>query len=169
MTSMAEVWGRMALRIANAEHYPHDFALYADRVRTFVDDLARKSGVNDQLDLREARAACDAWSAAAASLEHALSTTLAEPVSPARAAHLAAINEAMRSVEQTLLNVDGIPGRPWFRHVLYAPRETYAAMTLPGVQEAIEAGDWNRGRAQLAIVTARINAAAQLTSHASAR
>ena len=73
----------------------------------------------------------------------------------------------MRSVEQTLLNADGIPGRPWFRHVLYAPRETYAAMTLPSVQEAIEANDWPRARAQLAIVTARINAAAQLTSQAS--
>lgn len=25
MTAMADVWGRMALRLANAEHYPHDF------------------------------------------------------------------------------------------------------------------------------------------------
>lgn len=79
------------------------------------------------------------------------------------------MNERMQSVEQTLLNAGGIPGRPWFRHVLNAPRETYAAMTLPGVQEAIEAGDLVRARAQLALVTKRINAAAALTKLASER
>ena len=169
MTSMSEVWGRMALRLANAEHYPHDFGLYADRVRTFVNALSKNPGLPGNLDLNDALAACRAWSTAAASLERTLEIRLAELPSPARTSHLSSINEAMRSVEQTLLNADGIPGRPWFRHVLYAPRETYAAMTLPGVQEAIEANDWARARTQLAIVTARINAAAQLTSQASSR
>ena len=169
MTSMAEVWGRMALRLANAEHYPHDFVLYADRVRSFVDALANKPGVAGQLDLSDARAACDAWSRAATALERALATTLTAPDSPARTTQLAEMNERMRSVEQMLLNTDGIPGRPWFRHVLYAPRETYAAMTLPGVQEAIEAGDWIRARTQLALVAARISAAAAATKLASER
>ncbi len=170
MTSMSEVWGRMALRLANAEHYPHDFALYADRVRAFLNALTKNPGLpSGNLDLHDALAACDAWSRAAAALERTLSATLALPASPARTAHLASMNEAMRSVEQTLLTAGGIPGRPWFRHVLYAPRETYAAMTLPGVQEAIEAGDWARARAQLAIVTARITAAAQLTARAAER
>lgn len=72
----------------------------------------------------------------------------------------------MRSVEQTLLNADGIPGRPWFRHVLYAPRYTYAAMTLPGVQEAIDAHDWTRARTQLGIVAAKLDAAARETQRA---
>ena len=169
MTSMAEVWGRMALRLANAEHYPHDFVLYADRVRSFVDALANKPGVAGQLDLSDTRAACDAWSRAATALERALATTLNAPDSPARTTQLAEMNERIRSVEQTLLNADGIPGRPWFRHVLYAPRETYAAMTLPGVQEAIEARDWVRARAQLALVTERISAAAAATKLASER
>jgi N-acetylated-alpha-linked acidic dipeptidase len=72
----------------------------------------------------------------------------------------------MRAVEQALLNADGIPGRPWFKHVLYAPKYTYAAMTLPGVQEAIDAGDWDRARAQLALVTAKLDAAAAVTQRA---
>jgi N-acetylated-alpha-linked acidic dipeptidase len=76
------------------------------------------------------------------------------------------MSEGMRVVEQTLLNADGIPGRPWFRHVLYAPRYTYAAMTLPGVQEAIDGRDWARARAQLAIVTAKLDAAAKATQQA---
>ena len=44
MTTMADVWGRMALRLANAEVYPFDFALYASRVNGFLDDLAKVPG-----------------------------------------------------------------------------------------------------------------------------
>jgi N-acetylated-alpha-linked acidic dipeptidase len=73
------------------------------------------------------------------------------------------MNEAMRGVEQSLLSPDGIPGRPWFKHVLYAPKYTYAAMTLPGVQEAVDAGDWTRAREQLTVIAARLDAAAAAT------
>lgn len=166
MTAMSEVWGRMALRLANAEHYPHDFALYADRVGGFIETLAAQKVVQGKLDLGTVRAARDQWSTAAASLERSLASTLALPPSPVRTQRLAAMNEAMRAVEQSLLNMDGIPGRPWFRHVLYAPRYTYAAMTLPGVQEAVEAGDWTRARVQLDIVSTRIGAAAAATQRA---
>ncbi|MBL0171753.1 MAG: M28 family metallopeptidase [Gemmatimonadaceae bacterium] len=166
MTTMAEVWGRMALRLANAEHYPHDFAIYAQRAGGFIAALAAQPAVKSKLDFTAVRAARVRWSAAAQALEHVLAATLAAPPSENRTARLAEMNEAMREVEQTLLNADGIPGRPWFKHVLYAPKYTYAAMTLPGVQEAVDTGDWERARAQLAIVTARIDAAAAATRRA---
>ena len=51
MTAMGEVWGRMALRLANAEHYPHDFGIYAERVGGFIDALAAQPAVNARLDL----------------------------------------------------------------------------------------------------------------------
>ena len=43
--------------------------------------------------------------------------------------------------ERAFLDPAGIPNRPWYRHLLYAPKPTYAAEVLPGVTEAIEAGD----------------------------
>lgn len=55
---------------------------------------------------------------------------------------------------------EGIPDRPWFKHVLYAPRYTYAAMSLPGIQEAVEAADWDRARRQVELLTRRLEAAA---------
>jgi len=73
---------------------------------------------------------------------------------------------ALRAVEQQFLLADGIPGRPWFRHALYAPRPTYAAMTLPGIQEAVDAKDWARARAQAAALAARIEAAAKMVEQA---
>ncbi len=163
MTAMGEVWGRMALRLANAEHYPHDFALYADRVGGFLETLGAQPGVSAQVDLAAARAAQTRWKAEAMRLESALRATLASAPGARRTARLAAMNEAMRRVEQSLLHGDGIPGRPWFKHVLYAPKYTYAAMTLPGVQEAADAKDWDRARAQLAVVAARLDAAAGAT------
>ena len=166
MTAMGEVWGRMALRLANADHYPHDFGLYADRVGGFLEALAKQPGVSAQLDLTAARAAQAKWKAAAARLEEVLSGELAAAPGEARNARLARVNEAMRRVEQSLLNADGIPGRPWFKHVLYAPRYTYAAMTLPGVQEAVDSGNWSVATAQLVVLAARIEAAAQATAAA---
>ena len=41
------------------------------------------------------------------------------------------------------LEEQGLPGRPWFRHQLYAPGfyTGYGVKTLPGVREAIEKED----------------------------
>jgi N-acetylated-alpha-linked acidic dipeptidase len=132
----------------------------------FVDKLTTQPGVREQLNLASVREAQREWSEAGAALEQALQRVLAQPASPTRTARLGAMNDAMRAVEQTLLNDGGIPGRPWFRHVLYAPRYTYAAMTLPGVQEAIDAGDWARARAQLDLVTRKLHAATAATRQA---
>lgn len=163
MTAMSEVWGRMAMRLANADVYPYDFALYANRVGSFIDSLSAEPSVAGQLDLSAARAAGAHWAGAAAGLDSALAMTLAAPSSPARSARLRAANEAMRAVEQHFLNDGGIPGRPWFKHVLYAPKYTYAAMALPGVQEAVDDRDWPRARDQLAVVAAKLEAAAGAT------
>ena len=43
--------------------------------------------------------------------------------------------------ERALLDPGGIPGRPWYRHQVYAPKFTYAPEVLPGPAEAIADGD----------------------------
>ena len=52
--------------------------------------------------------------------------------------------EMQRSLEQTLAADPGLPGRPWFRNLIYAPGKFtgYGAKTLPGVREAIEEERW---------------------------
>ena len=65
---------------------------------------------------------------------------------PARldAARAAAVNGALRAAEQSLLGPEGLPGRPWYRHLIYAPGlyTGYGAKTLPGVREAVEERRW---------------------------
>ncbi|MFA5965113.1 MAG: transferrin receptor-like dimerization domain-containing protein [Sphingomonas sp.] len=52
----------------------------------------------------------------------------------------AKLNAQLRDIDQLLLDPRGLPGRPWYKNLIYAPgRFTgYGAKTLPGVREAIE-------------------------------
>jgi N-acetylated-alpha-linked acidic dipeptidase len=61
------------------------------------------------------------------------------------AARLRQLNRQMGRMEQLLTDADGLPGRPWFKHFIYAPGMLtgYGVKTVPGVREAIEARRWN--------------------------
>jgi N-acetylated-alpha-linked acidic dipeptidase len=54
--------------------------------------------------------------------------------------NLAALNARLIQTERRLTSSDGLPRRPWFKHVIYAPGfyTGYGAKTLPGVREGIE-------------------------------
>ena len=56
------------------------------------------------------------------------------------AARRAKLNAMLRDIDQLLLDERGLPGRPWFKNLVYAPGRLtgYGAKTLPGVREAIE-------------------------------
>ena len=58
-------------------------------------------------------------------------------------------------MEEDLLNPRGLPDRPWFKHTIYAPGEYtgYAAVVIPGVNEAIDAKDPARAADQLQVLT----------------
>jgi N-acetylated-alpha-linked acidic dipeptidase len=53
---------------------------------------------------------------------------------------LQALNAKLIQTERKLTNPDGLPRRPWFKHLIYAPGfyTGYGAKTLPGVREGIE-------------------------------
>jgi N-acetylated-alpha-linked acidic dipeptidase len=50
-----------------------------------------------------------------------------------------------------------LPGRPWFRHHVYAPGfyTGYGVKTLPGVREAIELRKWDEAEEQ-AVIAAEV-------------
>ena len=151
MTTMADLWGRMALRLANAAVVPLDYRQTARRVSEFVDSLAALPGAAKQLDWKPVRAALSGLASAA-------NAAAAEALAGGDSLRLAGINRRLLMAERQWLLADGIPGRPWFKHALYAPKFTYAALELPGVREAIDAGDWSRARRELGRVVERIRA-----------
>ncbi len=162
MTGMAEVWGRAVLRLANAEILPLDFVTYADRVGGFVEAVAEPAAAAG-LDLEPLRERVARWRAAAEALDASVAAALERDISRARAQR---VNRRLRQVERAFLLEQGIPGRPWFRHALYAPRYTYAAMSLPGITEALESGDLTRAREQAERLAAALDRAIEAVESA---
>ena len=70
----------------------------------------------------------------------------------------------LRDAESALLISEGLPNRPWYRHAIYAPGQYtgYAAVVIPGVNEAIDAGDVERVPEQIAVLTAALQRAGKL-------
>ena len=65
------------------------------------------------------------------------------------------LNSLLRGLEQTLTSPQGLPGRDWYRHLIYAPGllTGYGVKTLPGVREAIESSRWDEAN-RFSVVTA---------------
>ncbi len=63
----------------------------------------------------------------------------------------------MGRMEQALTDADGLPTRPWFKHMVYAPGMLtgYGVKTLPGVREAIEARRWDEAN-RYSVITAKV-------------
>jgi N-acetylated-alpha-linked acidic dipeptidase len=165
-TLMSQLWGVTALRLANADLLPFDFASYAQNIRAFVNDLAKanektmsgqpplavQSSTSRQvaLDLKPMQDAIDRFEAAGKKLNEALNRELATGKPDPKLA--SDLNHAMMQVERNWLNPDGIPGRPWFKHTLYGARFTYAHLELPGLTEAVEKQDWPTAKKQAEIL-----------------
>jgi N-acetylated-alpha-linked acidic dipeptidase len=148
-TLMSQVWGITSLRLANADLLPFDFAAYAGNVRQFLDDLTKGKDMA-QLDLSPVRKQIDNFEAVGKRLDQKLSSTLSSgKIDPKLALEL---NRGMMQVERNWLNPDGIPGRPWFKHILYGARFTYAHLELPGLAEAVEGQDWPTAKQQAEIL-----------------
>jgi len=147
---LTQVWGLLALRLANAEILPYDFAFYADNIREFVREVQKKKNVGRNLDLKPVLQRISEFQRAAVQLRQEENIALAH--SAVDEAVAARINGSLMAVEGNWLNPDGIPGRSWFKHVLYAARYTYAHLELPGLTEAVEKGDWRVARDQARIL-----------------
>ena len=67
-------------------------------------------------------------------------------------AELQALNQKLMQSERKLTSPEGLPRRPWFEHLMYAPGAYtgYGVKTIPGVREAIEQKKWKEADEQIA-------------------
>jgi N-acetylated-alpha-linked acidic dipeptidase len=154
---MARVFGLEALRMADADVLPYDYEEYGKEIAVYL-DAAEKRAANKLgghgLDFKAVNSAVKHFQQAGAKI-------LAKQKSPPRDPEK--LNRALRQAERGLLVPEGLPHRPWFRHAIYAPGEYtgYAAVVIPGVNEAIDKGDGERARQQLGVLAAAIDRAAK--------
>jgi N-acetylated-alpha-linked acidic dipeptidase len=81
------------------------------------------------------------------------------------------LNRLLLQVERALTSVEGLPRRPWYRHLIYAPGyyTGYGVKTLPGVREAIEQGSWAEADRETVRIAERLSTAAARIDSATVR
>src|SRR5579859_5221048 len=154
---MARILGIEAVRMADADILPYDYEEYGKEIAAYVDAAQKRAqdkfGAH-ALDFNAVNAAARRFEAAGAKI-------LARQKSGPRDAER--LNQALMAAERALLLPQGLPHRPWFRHAIYAPGEYtgYAAVVIPGVNEALDKGDSERARQQIAVLAAALERAAK--------
>ena len=90
----------------------------------------------------------------------AYDTALAAKGAAQSSATKAKLIDLARLAEQSLVVDVGLPGRDWYKHLIYAPGRLtgYDAKTLPGVREAIEEERWTDVNSYAALTGAALEA-----------
>jgi N-acetylated-alpha-linked acidic dipeptidase len=89
---------------------------------------------------------------------------------PTETADVQELNRVLLQAERCLTDPAGLPRRPWFKHLLYAPGvySGYGAKTMPGVREGIELGHYGEAEKEIARVAKVLDAETALLDSASA-
>ncbi|HET6206474.1 MAG TPA: transferrin receptor-like dimerization domain-containing protein, partial [Terracidiphilus sp.] len=193
--ALAQTVGTMVLRLADADILPFQFSDLADTVHQYITELKTLAenrhdhakernreideGVYDALkDPRKTlvvppreeippylnfaplEQAADDLSEAARAYDKAFDAAAGNAP--------AALNEDLLRSERLLIDEQGLPNRPWFQHVLYAPGfyTGYGVKTIPGVREAIEQKRWAEADEQIKRAAAGLEHEADLLKQA---
>jgi len=139
---------------ADTDVLPYDYVAYARAISSYIAAAQRRASDEgmSQVDFAPAQAAVGRF-IAAAQRDYQLQT--------AGTGDLTKLNSALRQTEADLVSEAGLPNRPWYRHTIYAPGEYtgYAAVVIPGVNEAIESKDAARAAQQLTVLTQALDRA----------
>jgi N-acetylated-alpha-linked acidic dipeptidase len=153
---MARIYGLEMLRMASADILPYDYENYGKEILVYLDAARNKSKVrfgDKAPDFSHALEAARHLQEAGAKM---LQKQRKMPPAPDR------INAKLLDTERALLIPEGLPNRPWYHHAIYAPGQYtgYAAVVIPGVNEAIDGNDLRRTEQQIAALAAALNRAA---------
>ena len=154
---MARLFGLEAIRMADADVLPYDYEEYGKEIGVYLEAARRKaeSALGSRSpNFSEAMAAARHFQQAGARIHGKQSKPPRDP---------GKLNQTLLDAERALLLADGLPNRHWYRHAIYAPGQYtgYAAVVIPGVNEAIDQHDAERTQQQLAALAVALNRAAQ--------
>jgi N-acetylated-alpha-linked acidic dipeptidase len=162
--ALSQTIGTAILRLANADVLPFEFRGTAAALRRYIDEIS-KLGAEDlpddsgpsaakSIDLAPLRTAVGRLARAADAYERALDRLPKAAAGSSATARLAALNQVLYSSERAFRHEAGLPRRPWFKHLAYAPGlyTGYGVKTLPGIREGIEQHQWDEAGAFVPIV-----------------
>ena len=168
--ALSKVVGRLVLRASEAPRVPARYSDFAHSVSRYTDEVIKLAadqrekdrslaelrgegvfklasaptdptvaptdrGITPLIDMLPLQNAVDHLKRSASAADAMLGRE--DKLPPATQAR---INAALADIDQLLIDPQGLPGRPWYKNLIYAPGTLtgYGAKTLPGVREAIE-------------------------------
>jgi len=188
--ALSKLVGRIVMHAADADRVPAHYSSFAAEVARYVDevgkladdqrekdrtlaDLRREGdfkltsapydptiapadkGITPLIDMLALQNASDHLTRAAGAADSALADEQSlPPTTQAR------INASLATIDELLLDPQGLPGRPWYKNLISAPGTLtgYGAKTLPGIREGIEQRRFDDARAYVQRTAAVIEA-----------
>ncbi|KAF3924636.1 hypothetical protein AA313_de0203476 [Arthrobotrys entomopaga] len=163
---LAQLWGVLTIVMSDTLVIPLNYVDYALALNRRVDDLRkwvdgkrgkRRSDPKTEIDWRPMMDTIKKLQGRAANFNQFVSTlenTLlqldgTEPAAMTveRMEH----NNKLSLFETHMLDMSALPGREWYKSTIFAPqvRSELDNLWFPAIVDAVEAGDWDRARAQL--------------------
>lgn len=135
----AQIWGTLAMRLADADGLPFDYTDYANEIRGFFREAMRVAGwrkLADQFDDKPMLAAIDDFAKEAERIEKARQ----DAIRAGDRSRLSRINDALMLAERQFIDERGLRGRAWYKHQIYAPGiyTGYAAQPLTDFRQGLD-------------------------------
>ncbi|MCL4813684.1 MAG: M28 family peptidase [Vicinamibacteraceae bacterium] len=161
--ALARVMTLLVMRLADAPVLPFRFTHLAATVDQYAGEVEKLAGEKapERVSLAPLRSAVARLRTTAAAADAALDA-LAPRDGTASSDALARLNGLLLASERRWRHEEGLPGRPWFKHLLYAPGfyTGYGVKTLPGIREGLEQGRLDEAAAFVATTAAAVQAMA---------
>ena len=196
--ALAQTVGTAVIRLADSELLPYSFTSFSEIVRKYLDELQKLAkNKRDDIGERNKEIEEGVFAATAdpkeksvppstedlppylnfAPLQNAVDSLLrcaerydriAAGIKEKKLVSFQAVNVKLIESERKLTTTEGLPGRPWFRHQIYAPGfyTGYGVKTIPAVREAVEQKQWKLAEEQIVKVAQVIEGEASLIDSA---
>jgi N-acetylated-alpha-linked acidic dipeptidase len=171
----AQMWGTVALRLANASGLPFDYTDYAEQLEEFLTETKRaatRRNLADSFDAKAMNEAIKELEEEAKRIDKRRRETVIElertrveanDAHQRATARLRRINEALVEAERAFTDEQGLRGRAWYKHQIYAPGfyTGYAAQPFPDLRQAIDDNNGTHAREASVRITRAIRRATE--------
>ncbi|XP_039864744.1 N-acetylated-alpha-linked acidic dipeptidase 2 [Simochromis diagramma] len=171
LQAVAQVRGALIFLLADSQLLPLDVNEYADSLRKYAQSIAQLAQKNlvememYKVSFDSLFSAVENFTVAARDFHERLQTlNKADPL------QLRIMNDQLMYLERAFIDPLGLPGRPFYRHVIFAPssHNKYAGESFPGIYDALfdiqnsadPAKAWEEVKRQISIAAFTVHAAA---------
>jgi N-acetylated-alpha-linked acidic dipeptidase len=140
----AQLWGTIAMRLADADGLPFDYTYYASQIRDFFNEtvrIAKRYKLDSAFDEQTMNEALKDFAEAAVRAQKSRQEAVTEMGKTRSAtAKLQRINDVLIATEREFIDPRGLRGRAWYKHEIYAPGiyTGYAAQPLTDFRQALD-------------------------------